>query len=131
MTDQRKQTAKLIEELDICKQDLGAIAGVHAPRISEYVNNRVVSEDVARKIEEAVQNVVLVWKSVGIKPDLSDIAGFEKALENARQKQGQGTHAVGLAFNFQHPISLDEPDAIAAAIQELDESDVAIVTASL
>jgi hypothetical protein len=85
-TLQRRDIVQFIRDREIVKQHLAAIANVPAARLSDYLHDKSVSEEYAERIAEAVQNIILVWKTFApIRIALDDPAAFAKAVELANQ----------------------------------------------
>jgi plasmid maintenance system antidote protein VapI len=81
MTD-RFETTKAIKDWDIPKSDLAQLADVLPPRVSDYISGKRIPAVLAARIENAVQQVVLVWTGLGVRIDITDEQGFKRALDS-------------------------------------------------
>ncbi len=83
---QQDAAIQVIKAREIPKQQLADIANVPAARLSDYLRNRPVPQEQADRITEAVNNIMLVWKTFApIKIALDDPKAFAKAVELANQ----------------------------------------------
>lgn len=93
--DGRYPTVKLIEEWEIRNGDLAKIANVPQPRVSDYTSGKPVSGMVARRIEEAVRNIVHVYRTLSPIRIVLDPESFPKAVEIANIMENLCMEVVG------------------------------------
>lgn len=79
LRDGRYSIVKLIEEWNIRNGDLAKIANVPQPRVSDYTSRKPVSDLVARRIEDAVRDIVHVYETLAPIRIVLDPDSFPKA----------------------------------------------------
>ena len=85
MFAERNATIKTIHELDICRVDLAALAGVLPGRVTEYTSHRPLPRDRCERIERAVADIALVWGALHpYRISTSDPEIFRKAVAELR-----------------------------------------------
>ena len=83
LRDGRYPTIKAIEEWEIRNGDIAKIADVSPPRISDYVSGKHVTPLIARRIEQAVRDIVHVYRTLSPIRIVLDPESFPKAVEVA------------------------------------------------
>ena len=78
--DGRYPFVKLIEEWEIRNGDLAKIANVPQPRVSDYASGKPVSDLVARRIEQAVRDIVRVYTALAPIRIVLDPESFPNAV---------------------------------------------------
>lgn len=82
-TERQYPFIKLIEEWEIRNGDLAKIAHVQQPRVSDYTSGKPVSNMVARRVEQAVRDIVPVYRTLSSLRIVLDPESFTKAVEIA------------------------------------------------